>query len=495
MTDKSNLGSKKDWPFVSIVIINSRGGEMFEEAFESCKKLFYPNYEILVEDNLQKSRTIGKCWNSAIKDSKGDWILFIGDDDRVSQDYLVSLMLYYLSYYSYYKDDSVVCVTSYVTMWNDEMTTGVQTHPTGMWRKDYLLSNPFDESLKRHVDSEYFERMNANGKRMLTCFHQFGYFYRQHSGKVSGEVKVEEQDGEIKTGRDSNNSIYAVARYLTFFKKLEEELSGHYDVILATKFSPKSALRSKLIWIDWADESAIECSNIKTKIPRVLRIRSFEAFTPWILQINFDAFDYVLFVAEHIKDYVEKVTGYKFGKRGRVIPNGIKLEKFRLNTEQTNKVAWVGYLANKKGVNLLLLVAKTFPELEFHVAGNFQEKDVEWYFNEQKTDNVFFHGWQNDMNEFFQDKSYILNTSPREGNPNAVMEGMACGCKPLVYGWNGADNIYGEFVWRDMTELESLIESPYEPERYRKFIEKNYDFRKSFEKYKFIVDNLWNKKQ
>lgn len=165
MTNSSDSRSNTDWPFVSIVIINSRGGDLFEEAFHSAKSLFYPNYEIVVEENFDRSRTIGKCWNAAVADSKGEYVLFLGDDDRLSQEYLISLILYQKKAREVGMDEDVVGYSTYITNFDGEKMWGTQSLPTGMWNKEYLLANPFNEELTKHVDSEYFDGQGSVIKR------------------------------------------------------------------------------------------------------------------------------------------------------------------------------------------------------------------------------------------------------------------------------------------------------------------------------------------
>jgi hypothetical protein len=48
----------------------------------------------------------------------------------------------------------------------------------------------FDESLKKLVDIEFFDRADKDEvSRILVDWH-YGYFYRQHDGNVSGRKKI-----------------------------------------------------------------------------------------------------------------------------------------------------------------------------------------------------------------------------------------------------------------------------------------------------------------
>ncbi len=182
-----------------------------------------------------------------------------------------------------------------------------------------------------------------------------------------------------------------------------------------------------------------------------------------------------------------------------VIPNGVDLDKFTLRVGnngnkvpklRNNKIAYAGYLTRKKGIGELLFIAKSLPEYEFHLAGRYQEDDIADWINKKKPDNVFIYEWKYEeaMNEFYQDKTFILNTSLRESQGMTMMEGMACGLKPLVADWIGAKEIYGEYVYENLDDLKSLLEGSYEPESYRQFIKENYSIDLIYPK----IEELFN---
>lgn len=249
---------------------------------------------------------------------------------------------------------------------------------------------------------------------------------------------------------------------------------------------------AKIIWCEFLNQNAYDASLYPTNAKKILRLHAFEAFSEAVKYTDFSNFDKVIFVADHIKNYVERHYGEI--PNAVVIPNGVQLDRFTMkkDLQPNNDIAWAGYITKKKGAQLILFLAESFPDYNFHIAGKFQEDDIAQYFLSQKPSNVIVYPWQYSLNSFYQNKTYILNTSPRESQGMTIMQGMACGLKPLVYDWIGAKEIYGpENVFKGIQDFERLLSEPVNPVSYRKFIEENYSFDAMMSKINPIVEELW----
>lgn len=426
--------------------------------------------ELVEIDNIKNDRTLGECWNEAVKKAKYDYILFLGDDDWITMDYLSVLLQYAL-------------VNSNYVMWTTNMTafdnktklyTSLPRICTGMWRKEYLLKYPFNEKLKSGIDREYIQEMQKRGDRGFTINHHYGYYYRKHDDySMAGAITFVEKKPQIYVLTSSRN----------FIDPLVERWKKKKEVFVTSKeFDPQLADEAEIIWCEWLREDAIIASQYQCKAKKILRLHSYEAFSPLIYYTDFSKFDTVIFIAEHIKDFVEE----KVGKipNAVVIPVGIDVSKFELNGKvKNNKIAYAGEISRKKGIGELILLANTFPDYEFHIAGKFNEEDVARVFNDNKPHNVFIEPFSYNLNEFFKDKTYVLNTSLREGVPITVLEGMACGCKPIVNDWIGAKEIYGEEnIYKTMQDFSDILYDYYDPEHYRKFVEDNFNIENTFKR-------------
>jgi len=188
-------------PPVSIVIADTRSIEhpkWVGYAINSANTQYYPEVELIVQDNLAKE-TIGKAWNKAVKKAEGELILFIGDDDYITQDYVMTLVSYYLEVIKFKKD--VVGVTSFLTTFDDNRKekSQLQLFPTGIYKKEYLLEHPFNEEMRKGVDTEYVKQMELRGDKQVCVKWHYGYYYRQHDGMTSGRsVKYVNKKKESK---------------------------------------------------------------------------------------------------------------------------------------------------------------------------------------------------------------------------------------------------------------------------------------------------------
>ena len=190
-------------PIISIVVVNTRGlksPEMLQECFDSIRDQSYPNVEPIVVNNFERLMTIGKAFNEGAKRANGEWILFLGDDDRISVDYVSSL----ITFASSINDPKMVGVSTFLTMFDGMRAEPRELVVTGMWKKEYLMQYPFAEYLTKYVDTDIMYRVEAseNHKQYLMRWH-YGYFYRSHPDQISGHKLLVMQDRSASIRTDS----------------------------------------------------------------------------------------------------------------------------------------------------------------------------------------------------------------------------------------------------------------------------------------------------
>ena len=210
-----------------------------------------------------------------------------------------------------------------------------------------------------------------------------------------------------------------------------------------------------IIWLEWANQSAIIATNyerIKDK-KVVLRLHSYEVFTDYPKQINWDVVDRLIFVAPHIRDILDEMSpGIVEKVKSEVIYNGVDIEKIPFKEREPGyNVAWVGYINYKKNPQMALQVIKKLVDInkryKLHIAGLYQDLRYKIYLEHMikemgLQDNVIFYGWIDDMESFWKDKNYLLHTSLHEGHSLAVNEAMARGVKPVIHNFRGARELY-----------------------------------------------------
>lgn len=120
----------------------------------------------------------------------------------------------------------------------------------------------------------------------------------------------------------------------------------------------------------------------------------------------------------------------------KVIPNGVSLKQFNLNTELQEQcvIGFAGRYHTAKGFPYLFKVIaelKEFPII-FKIAGsgvNFKNEEIAEYFSNYKLDKnkVILLDQVKDMPNFYNSIDVFLMTSITEGFPNVLLEAMASG--------------------------------------------------------------------
>lgn len=489
---KIKLSKKEDSkPLVSIIIIDSRSEShpsWVQTAIQSATGQNMP-VEIIVVHNTKRDKTIGQCWNHGVRKATTDYCFFLGDDDYIVFSHCEMLYRWFLS--EQIANTRVQNISSYMTAFEDETgkKTALARQNTGMWKRDYLLKYPFNEELTKGIDREYIEEMLKRGDLCTIIEYDFSYFYRKHSSpSCAGDITFIEKPADYYFC--TSNRIFLHPITDRFAKAV-----GRDNIIISPHTSPEMLKNAKVIFVEWANDRALEVQEFDTDAYKILRLHAFEAFHDTAKSLRYDKWDLVILIDNYIKDYLERQYGKI--KNAVVIPNGVEIDRFTLdpNKKRNNKIAFAGYLTRKKGIGELILLAESLPEYEFHLAGRYQEDDIADYFNHKKPKNVFVHNWKYDgeMAKFYEDKSFVLNTSLRESQGMTMMEAALMGAKPLVRNWMGSEDVYPEkYIYKNIDELKSMLEGEWNPQEYRDFVIENYSINDIYPKLENIL--LQNKK-
>ncbi len=314
--------------------------------------------------------------------------------------------------------------------------------------------------------------------------------WREIRNKITAKVN------EFKLKR--RGLIYFVASNVHFLQPVIDRLHERYSVRFENKFDPDHVGDADLIWCDWADYNAVAVARYQGKVKKILRVHSYEAYSSFVNSFDVNAFDKIVFVAKHTAHFLLNRLSL-FGApevrdKIEIIPNGVDMSEFTIPKNKTanNNIAFAGNLKCGKGVQLLVMLANELREYNFYVAGTFQDLDLQEYYYKNIPGNVYTYAWQNDLNSFFADKTYVLSCSVRESNHLTVMQGMAAGLMPLVHNWVGADDLYPQqYLWKTITELRNLLETVRpDPTAHRVFISENYNALVSMKKIEAIVKEM-----
>lgn len=282
----------------------------------------------------------------------------------------------------------------------------------------------------------------------------------------------------------------------SFLKPVVSGMNGVVEgTILVTNdldVARRACSAADIVWLEWIDDLAVALTQTPGLLHEkrvICRLHSYEAFTPWPAQMNWEVVDDLVFVGPHVRDFmIGPDAGEQSRPRVHVIPNGVDLEEIPTRgaaSEATWRLAYVGYLNFKKAPLLLMQAFQTLAAVDerwtLHIAGTHQEPRYALYFEHilelwGLQERVFEYGWVDDIPSWLGDKDAILCTSVFESQGMGVMEAMAAGVRPLVHHFPGAERIYPrECLWSSLPELVELVgrDEP-EPGFYRRFVEARY---------------------
>ncbi len=287
-------------------------------------------------------------------------------------------------------------------------------------------------------------------------------------------------------------------------------LEENHDVVVDMYFNPVYAEWADLIYIEWCEPPAIQASQLKgffenvydhagvrgekektytgdfdwsTK-PIYIRGIDMDIFYGHYHSVKWDNIAGFAYIAQHMRDYMGP---FPFPEKLKIahIPLGINLSEwsYRERDGKGRKVAWINHNWSAKGLPLMLqafekLVRQTPGEpWEFWVMSNGKSTE-HWLHNGYIPHMIKALGLQGmvkditdgvpNVNEFLEDKDYLVSSSEKEAFSLILAEAMAKGIKAVTHSWWGAEDIWPrDMVWRTIDEFPEKMMLPYNSKNYR----------------------------
>ncbi len=261
---------------------------------------------------------------------------------------------------------------------------------------------------------------------------------------------------------------------------------------------------SDICWFEWCTDVVAEASKLPKVCRNIVRLHRFEAYNNWPSRVRWENIDVLILVGNsYVKDALLKQAP-DIENRTKIItiPNGINLDRYKFTQRQKGKnIACIGYLNMRKNPMFLLQCMQKLHYLDsqykLFFGGFFQDAMLEQYIRYMikamgLEDVIFFDGWQSDISSWLADKHYIVSSSIGESQGMGVLEGMACGLKPVIHNFPGADQIFpSEFLFNISEDFcRQITSDAYEPNKYRNFVEETYPLKKQLKNINEIFTDL-----
>jgi len=281
---------------------------------------------------------------------------------------------------------------------------------------------------------------------------------------------------------------------------------GH-EVIFDKYFDPKKILWADVCFFDWGGNNIQRASYPEDAFWKeisqpqnknvILRTHDIDLWAGSTQRVNFNWVNNLVFVGPHLMDRF--LPELKLTEKTKVhfIKHGIDTNKFTFQIRQPgHNIAWIGNINEAKNLQLALYVMAELPRYyTLHVVGKGLSSWKKYYVENYIKDtgiNVQFSEYVENVNDFLEDKNYLLNTSGKEAFGFVIGESCAKGIKPIIHNFWGSSNVWPVgWTWNTVQDAVRMITNPniYNSKKYKNYIEQNYPFQKMLDEYNNIINN------
>lgn len=293
---------------------------------------------------------------------------------------------------------------------------------------------------------------------------------------------------------DRPRRILVTGHDLKFIRPLIEDLARdeafevradeHADHAMTDDRAALDALPwADAVFCEWAMGNAVWFSRRKRPGQRLvvrLHLQEVQARLPFLWHIDWGAVDRLICICHHTYDWLCAEFPCLRGGRAVVIYNPIDtraLASPKLPLSEFN-LGFVGMVPQRKRMDIAFDILATLrardERYRLHVKGRKPDdypwmrgraEEMAWYRALEERiaaspyrNAVVFDPQGADMPAWYAAMGFILSTSDFEGSHQAIAEGMAAGCIPVIRAWEGADRIYpGRFQFGSVDEAVAKI--------------------------------------
>ncbi len=219
-----------------------------------------------------------------------------------------------------------------------------------------------------------------------------------------------------------------------------------------------------VVYCEWCLGNAVWYSQRLRPAQRmVIRLHRQERDTQFPNQVAWDNVDHLLFIAPQVRDEITAQLDQQLTATTHLLLNVIDCDRFdRTKPEAcSHTLGMLGYSPRLKQPRLALDILARLMERDdrwrLHLGGK-DPREYEWLWR-RPTERAYYEafeeqlaagleqyvvreGWTDDPGSWYAPVGYLLSCSDFEGSHQAIPEGMAAGCVPIVRRWDGAADLY-----------------------------------------------------
>ena len=261
---------------------------------------------------------------------------------------------------------------------------------------------------------------------------------------------------------------------------------------------------SDLCWFDGGGEMVVQALARNERRATVVSLRRCDIRDHWVKDVPWENVDIVVQIGSSAVEeaLLMQVPDIRNRTRLTIVPNGVNLERYTLRPKGRGKnLACIGCLTMEANPAFLIQCMQKLhyidPEYKLFFSGAFESPMLEQYVRHmvgtlELTGTVFFEPRPADLNGWLGERHFIIAGSIGESQVEALLAGMACGLKPVIHNFPGADKLLPRWYLFNIAEqfCEQVLSPEYEPQSYRRFVEERFLVREQLKKVDGILTQL-----
>ncbi|MEN6334692.1 MAG: hypothetical protein ABFE01_10555 [Phycisphaerales bacterium] len=261
---------------------------------------------------------------------------------------------------------------------------------------------------------------------------------------------------------------------------------------------------SDVAWFDGGGPMAVEASRLGDDSRIIISVRRSDLCDRWAKDVCWENVSILVQIGSSAVEetLVEQVPDIRNRTRLVVVPNGVNLRRYTLRRRDRGKnLACIGCLTMQANPAFLVQCMQKLhyldPGYRLSFAGTFESPILEQYVRHMVrtlnlTDVVTFEPSYGELNCWLSDKHYIVACGIGENQVEALLAGMACGLKPIIHNFPGADKLFPSAYLFNIAEqfCEQVLAREYEPEQYRRFVEQRYPLDQQLSRVNGILQQI-----
>jgi len=261
---------------------------------------------------------------------------------------------------------------------------------------------------------------------------------------------------------------------------------------------------SDIAWFDGGGEMAVEASRLGSHSRIIISLRRSDLCGHWAKDVLWENVSILAQIGSCAveESLLEQVPDIRNRTRLVVVPNGINLGRYTLRRREPGKhLACIGCLTMEANPAFLIQCMQKLhyidPGYKLSFAGTFENPLLEQYIRHMVrtlnlTDVVTFEPPCGEWDHWLSDKHFIVASGIGESQVEALLAGMACGLKPVVHNFPGADKLFPPQYLFNIAEqfCEQVLARDYESEQYRRFVEQKYQIEGQLSRVNGILQQL-----